>query len=415
MKPNRRAANQKGSALLLVLVMAAIVGIMLYQELPVVSFEAERQKEQLLMNRGNEYSRAIKLYVRKFQTFPPSMDALENTNRMRFLRFRYVDPFTGKADWRIIHAGPGGTFTDSKIKQTGSGLTPGSSSNGSTTGTNSTALGAPSTVTNPFANSFDGSNPNGTGQPAGPTFPQRPPAISAGVVANGGGPPPVGPDGQPIDPATLANGMQNPQQPVDPNNPLATSSGPGSAFPPGRFRGGNPMGSGDSYPPGQMNAPTDPSASNPMQTFLNNPNQAPTVQNNQNSNSNNGGFAFGNNQNQNGTTNGGSGMGTMAPGGAGGIGGVASISPGPTIKTLNDQTDRSLWEFVYDLQKDRNANLSNALGNGNNNGTNNNNNNNGIGPTNNGTGTGSGFSMPSSSFGQSPTATSGTQPSQTSN
>ena len=41
------------------------------------------------------------------------MDELENTNNIRFLRRRYVDPMTGKADWRILHAGPGGVITDS--------------------------------------------------------------------------------------------------------------------------------------------------------------------------------------------------------------------------------------------------------------------------------------------------------------
>jgi hypothetical protein len=38
--------------------------------------------------------------------------------------------------------------------------------------------------------------------------------------------------------------------------------------------------------------------------------------------------------------------------GGGGIAGVASRSNGPTIKILNDQRDRSLWEFVYDMHKE---------------------------------------------------------------
>ena len=58
----------------------------------------------------------------------------------------------------------------------------------------------------------------------------------------------------------------------------------------------------------------------------------------------------------------------------GGIAGVASKSTGKTIKIVNDQTDRSLWEFVYDMQKDAMANASAAGGNsgigGNNNSTN---------------------------------------------
>src|SRR6185503_11937250 len=38
------------------------------------------------------------------------------TNRMRFLRHKFEDPLTGKDDWRILHAGPGGMIIDSKVK-----------------------------------------------------------------------------------------------------------------------------------------------------------------------------------------------------------------------------------------------------------------------------------------------------------
>ena len=43
----RRRARQNGSALLIVFVFAAMIAIMLYKEMPVVAFEAQRQKEQL--------------------------------------------------------------------------------------------------------------------------------------------------------------------------------------------------------------------------------------------------------------------------------------------------------------------------------------------------------------------------------
>ena len=87
--PNR--ANQRGSALLIVFVFAAIVAIMLFTEMPVVIFEAQRDKEQLLINRGNEYTQAVKLYLRKTGQYPASIDALENTNRVRFLRKKFKD------------------------------------------------------------------------------------------------------------------------------------------------------------------------------------------------------------------------------------------------------------------------------------------------------------------------------------
>src|SRR3954447_16325313 len=119
-KPN----GESGSALLIVFVFAAVIAIMLYRELPVDAFEAQRQKEELLVDRGNEYARGVKLFVRKVGQYPQSFDALENTNRMRVLRRRFKDPMTGKDDWRLLHAGPGGMLIDSKVKSPGPGLNP---------------------------------------------------------------------------------------------------------------------------------------------------------------------------------------------------------------------------------------------------------------------------------------------------
>ncbi|HET9319292.1 MAG TPA: hypothetical protein VFO27_05940, partial [Bryobacteraceae bacterium] len=83
-----RRRGESGFALLLVFVMAATIAIMLYMELPRVAFEAQRNKEELLIERGEQYKRAIQLYFRKLKTYPASIDALENTNNVRFLRRR---------------------------------------------------------------------------------------------------------------------------------------------------------------------------------------------------------------------------------------------------------------------------------------------------------------------------------------
>jgi hypothetical protein len=62
---------ESGYALLFVYMMAASLAIMLYMEIPRVAFEAQRDKEQLLIDRGEQYKRAIQLYVRKYNRFPP--------------------------------------------------------------------------------------------------------------------------------------------------------------------------------------------------------------------------------------------------------------------------------------------------------------------------------------------------------
>ncbi len=111
----RRRASERGSALLIVFVFAAVVAISLYMEMPVSAFEARRLREQLLINRGEEYARAVQVFHRKIGRYPTSFKELENTNNMRFLRSEYADPFTGKADWRLLHAGPTGMLIDSKV------------------------------------------------------------------------------------------------------------------------------------------------------------------------------------------------------------------------------------------------------------------------------------------------------------
>jgi len=109
----KRRSGESGFALLLVFAMAAAVGILLYMEVPRAAFEAQRQRELLLIDRGEQYQRAIQLYFRKTRRFPANLEQLENTNNYRFLRRRYKDPITGKDEWRLIHIGPGGMLTDS--------------------------------------------------------------------------------------------------------------------------------------------------------------------------------------------------------------------------------------------------------------------------------------------------------------
>ena len=75
----------------------------------------------MLIERGEQYQRAIQLYFRKFKKYPTSMEQLEGTNNVRFLRRRYADPLTGKDEWRLIHIGPTGAFIDSLTHKPGQG------------------------------------------------------------------------------------------------------------------------------------------------------------------------------------------------------------------------------------------------------------------------------------------------------
>ena len=72
---HRRRRNQRGFALLLVFALAAAALVMLYLEMPRVAFEHQRDKEALLIERGEEYVRAIQLYVCLLYTSPSPRDS----------------------------------------------------------------------------------------------------------------------------------------------------------------------------------------------------------------------------------------------------------------------------------------------------------------------------------------------------
>ena len=112
----RRKRGDEGYALLLIFLMAAIVAISLYRELPRVAFESQRQREQLLIERGEQYKRAFEVFYRENKKFPVKMEDLDKFNNKRYLRQHYSDPLTGKEEWRLIHTN-GQTLTDSLVQK----------------------------------------------------------------------------------------------------------------------------------------------------------------------------------------------------------------------------------------------------------------------------------------------------------
>jgi type II secretory pathway pseudopilin PulG len=91
--------------LVYVVVLVAIVLILLAVAAPKIAQDLRRDKELESQHRAQQYVRAIQLYYRKNKSYPASIKALENTNNVRYLRHQYVDPLTGKADWKLIHLG----------------------------------------------------------------------------------------------------------------------------------------------------------------------------------------------------------------------------------------------------------------------------------------------------------------------
>jgi type II secretory pathway pseudopilin PulG len=86
---------------LLIIFAAAIV--------PSITFDIKRDREEEMIHRGVQYSRAIRAYYKKFGRYPTKIEDLESTNNLRFLRKRYKDPLNCKnskcADFKLLHFG----------------------------------------------------------------------------------------------------------------------------------------------------------------------------------------------------------------------------------------------------------------------------------------------------------------------
>src|SRR5580704_17201083 len=274
MKRQRQKTGESGFALLLVFVMAAAISITLYMEVPRMAFESQRAKEQMAIDRGLQYKRAIQLFYRKYQLYPQTLDDLETSRNIRFLRRRYLDPLTGK-EWRLLHVGPAGQLTSSLVQ-------PPAPLPGSTTGSGQNLTGPSQTFGSSPTAPTQSSNAS---QPVDPNNPnaQAPDPLNMALrrpsdrIQRGGGPgapgaeapaeEPQEPDpnqpqqaGQPIQ---QANPAQAGQEPADPNQPTPQdptqpqNAGLQPAIP------GQPLIPGQQPIPGQPGNPQDPANTQP--------------------------------------------------------------------------------------------------------------------------------------------------------
>ena len=99
-----RRQREQGYVLLLLLLTVAMMVIAFGVIVPTVTFEIRRDREEEMIHRGVQYSRAIRAYYKKFGRYPAKIEDLENTSQIRFLRKRYKDPLTGK-DFKLLHYG----------------------------------------------------------------------------------------------------------------------------------------------------------------------------------------------------------------------------------------------------------------------------------------------------------------------
>jgi len=407
----RRRQSERGFALLFAFALAAAIAIMFYLELPRLTFEAQREKEELLVMRGEEYIRGTQLFIRKNKKYPQNLDELEKYNNLRFLRRRYRDPMTGADEWRLIHVDGTGQLTDSLVHKP-AGKDKDKESGTSILASNIQGIGAAAEVVQPGGTPVqnaaiqrrasdriiptgqgapDNPNPDGTqqspsdgesrsGATAGQALPPFPGQVAGqqipgipGVPGQNVQPGQLPVAGRGAFPNQLAGNIQMPgtqmpgAQPV-PNQPSSTSGfasstgfGGSSAF------GGSGFGGSASTTPGGQPNPNNPVQNQqggfggmgmsggmvgqapPVPTGGAQTGQPnPALQMIQNIISNpRPGGLAGTGARQ------GAGVGGQQLGG--GIAGVASKKDAESIRVYNERTNYKEWEFIYDQSKEQQA------------------------------------------------------------
>jgi hypothetical protein len=112
--------NERGYALAVVVVFTTVLLISTSEAMINWQKAMQREREEELIFRGKQFIRAIELWQRKFPgTFPTTIDALLNTNNVRFLRKKWKDPITNSDEWRLIKVNPDGSISGLTIIPSG--------------------------------------------------------------------------------------------------------------------------------------------------------------------------------------------------------------------------------------------------------------------------------------------------------
>jgi hypothetical protein len=154
---------EHGYVLIVIMIVVALLAIASLERVQSLTVELKRDQEEEMIHRGAQYARAVKKFYKKFNTYPTSIEQLEKTNNMRFLRKRYKDPITG-GNFRLVRMSELPAILGSGSPTTAMGTPAGQNTSGNlnappTQGLlNNGSLGANST--NPQNNGSPGTNDN---------------------------------------------------------------------------------------------------------------------------------------------------------------------------------------------------------------------------------------------------------------
>ncbi|MGQ9496298.1 MAG: prepilin-type N-terminal cleavage/methylation domain-containing protein [Thermoanaerobaculaceae bacterium] len=99
--------SPRGFTLVAVVVAMAVMAILMEVAVQTVTFQRQREKEEELIFRGQQYVEAVRLFRARQGRFPLTLKELAEVNP-RVLRKVWVDPITGKNDWVPVFLGEEG-------------------------------------------------------------------------------------------------------------------------------------------------------------------------------------------------------------------------------------------------------------------------------------------------------------------
>jgi len=151
--------DDDGYAMAALIIGIAVMAIVMTAAMPVWKHQVQREKEEELVFRGEQYVHAIGLFQRRYaNAFPPTLDLLV---QQKFLRKKYKDPITGEDFVPLTQASQQGGLQPGQTQRGGGPQA------GTSTGRGAQTTGAPNT---------GGRGPGGSTTPPGAAIPGGAPA-----------------------------------------------------------------------------------------------------------------------------------------------------------------------------------------------------------------------------------------------
>jgi type II secretory pathway pseudopilin PulG len=120
-----RAAGTAGYTLVVLIMAVTVLNIMLAAALPMWSEMIKRDKEEELISRGFQYVEAIRVFQKRFQRYPTTLDELIKV-KPRCIRQLWKDPMTEDGNWTLIFLGQGSPIPGMPDPNAAGGLNQGS-------------------------------------------------------------------------------------------------------------------------------------------------------------------------------------------------------------------------------------------------------------------------------------------------